>query len=229
MSKNSVLTKCAAGSATSTKGYTLVYVSFNQLKSASDLGPECINGNKVTSALYQPGRMVLPMIDGDASAINGTNNTSQVIQLAKLIANTIYADQHAAGVSFDLEGPSLDDSVNAQTFVITLAKALKSRYVAIFDGKKVMNKLKLLETLPPNVILLHALYDEGVCNANHPNDPCSPKDYAEHPMLAPTYGYPTMYVFPAAATSRLYEACIRTSINRQGSRRSSHWWNYCAR
>ena len=208
LSKNNALTTCSAKGITSTKGYTLVYISFNQLKTAGSLGPECINGNKVTSTLYQPGRMVLPMIDGDASAINGTNNTSQVIQLAKLIANTINADPHAAGVSFDLEGPALDDSPNAQTFVITLASALKSRYVAIFDGKTVMDKLDQLGKLPPNVILLHALYDEGVCNANHPNDPCSPKEYADHPILAPTFDYPVLYVLPAAATTRLYEKKI---------------------
>ena len=213
LANNKALTTCSTKGSTSTKGYSLIYVSFNQLKVANNLGPECINGSQVTSALYQPGRMVLPMIDGDASFINGTNNTNQVVQLAKLIANTINADPHAAGVSFDLEGPALDDSPNAQTFIITLANALKSRYVAIFDGKTVMDKLDQLGKLPPNVILLHALYDEGVCNANHPNDPCSPKEYADHPILAPTFDYPVLYVLPAAATTRLYEKKIILNIN----------------
>lgn len=172
-----------------------------------------------------------------------TINYQRVQNLAKLIANTINNDPNTVGVAFDLEGPSIgaatlpgggvnpkanapiDPHGYAAAFVTTLANSLQAspnldnnqRFIAIFDGEHIMYKMKKDGVLPPNVVLMHALYDAGECY--DPNRQTSPGKAFEACPVDGDGGYntkgatpnlledvPVLYVLPAAATTQLYEA-----------------------
>lgn len=203
----------------------------------------CVNGSVINQTLAGAGFRVVPMFSGSAYEINGvtakSTNTEQVQMLAKFIAKVINSDPNIAGVAFDLEGPSLGHTgsmASAETFVTTLANALdpnpkygsQKRFMAIFDGEKVMNSLFEQGTLPSNVVLMHAMYDSGECyDPNRQNSPgkaleaCpvnGPGGYMEHgatgDLLHPV---PVMYVLPAAATTQLFESVevYNTSIDQR--------------
>ena len=192
----------------------LSFVAYNQLKTTdtADFGPECLTASQLLTIMHNvnPNAHIMPMIDGSAAGINDMTDTSKVTNMAMLIANAINQEPYAAGVSFDLEGPSLNGSHSAQLFISTLANALlkQKKYVAIFDGTTVMTALQQAGTLPANVFALHALYDAGTCNIHNPHDPCTPAQYQTNGATAGSPTFPTMEVIPAAGTTRLYEKKI---------------------
>tara|TARA_R110000868_G_scaffold8205_7_gene42710 strand:- start:14373 stop:15794 length:1422 start_codon:yes stop_codon:yes gene_type:complete len=209
----------------------ITYISYPEFKAdllggqKTGLG-ECIAGADVTKTYKanNPNTRVMPMISGSAYLIN-TSTDTQIIQTAKTIANAINADPNAAGVSFDLEGPSLGkgDSVKAQVaiakgflFLNTLSAALgDKKFIAVFDAGALLNAAKASSSTnqwPANAFVLHALYDSGECNkTGTPYEPCSVEDYVEHGANAKGFmvlnpKIPVMFVLPAAATTQLYES-----------------------
>ena len=198
--------------------YVFNYSSLPLIKSSILKMPalgQCLPGQTVTRVYHQSEkkgarRLVLPMVNGSAYELNQASD-SELIATASIIARVIIADKDAAGVSFDLEGPTMT-ARTTRVFVGKLAEKLadKHKFVAVFDPK--LRALAPLSRKYHNIIALVALYDYGL-NPDQPYAPVSVTQYrqhsGDHAVRAYFGGYgkqvPVMFVTPAAATTTLYE------------------------
>ncbi|TNF65595.1 MAG: hypothetical protein EP298_11665 [Gammaproteobacteria bacterium] len=201
-----------------TNQYVLNYNSLPLIKSSVLSMPQlgkCISGLTITKLYrnldnYSQNRIIMPMINGSAQLLNSAN-TTQLVQLADIIAKAINDDPNASGVSFDLENPSMSEAVITK-FIGPLAAKLKqsNKAVAIFDAN--LEALASISEQYQNVIALVALYDYGL-NPALPYNPIRVNRYQQytqdHAVAAYFGGYgkdiPVLFVSPAAATTTLWE------------------------
>jgi hypothetical protein len=192
---------------------SLPLINFDELTDTTarkDLGG-CVSGNDITKLYASPIKkgyspyIVLPMINGSAATIN-TASPAVLKTLADQIASIIINDPNAAGISFDLESPSLTNAATTN-FIGELAEQLakKGKLVAIYDAN--LLALASISDQYHNVIALVSLYGmKGYSTAP------TVKEYqtytTEHVVKAFFGGngknIPVLFVSPAAATSELY-------------------------